>query len=254
MSGYCNSGGGGSPNVAPNITGISPSSIPVGNTTTITISGAGLTGTTAISATGVTFSITTITATEIVAQATVPGSDPGGTVNLTVTANSQKSNPKSITKQLPSKIAYLSLPGAPNGIGPLQTPVNQNVVNLGGEVLLTSQCGVYRNYAFSLLDQNGIGIIATYTLTESFKNYSGPAGTSVPGTQSTPETPNTAISDIQYMGKTYPSCISTGAQEAFDQQFSVTIGGTQINLSTVIHIVKGYIGGTLGVNETITTP
>ena len=65
-------------------------------------------------------------------------------ISRELTAKSQQSNAKSITKQLPFKIAYLSLPVAPNGIGPIQIPVNQNVVLLNGTVQPTNQCGVYR--------------------------------------------------------------------------------------------------------------
>lgn len=172
-------------------------------------------------------------------------------MGVTVTAKGQTSNSQSITKQKPSRLVYFNVSGAPNGIGPLQTPVNGNVVNLAGQVLKSNQCGVYRNYAFDLVDQNGAGISATYSFTESFTNYVGPVGTPSPQTYSI--TPNSLLNDIQYFGKTYPNCLTTNQNEVMDQHFSVTIGGTPINLSTIIHISRGNFSGTLEVNETVTT-
>jgi hypothetical protein len=57
------------------------------------------------------------------------------------------------------------------GTGALRIINNQNVVNCAGAVVATNQCGVYRNYTYILVDQNGSEILTPYTVTEIFSNF-----------------------------------------------------------------------------------
>ena len=235
----------------PTISGITPAQLLVGAATQITIAGTNLSGTTAISAQGVTFQISSATGSSVTATATVSGLDNGGTVGLTVTANGQISNSMNINKQLPTSLVRADAPGAPGGIGPLMTPVNGSVVALSGQVLATGVCGVYRNYAFDLVDQSGAVINAAYALTEHFTDYQGPYGVPSDLTSSIPA--NTWATDTQFIGGSPPpACLANNVNETMNQSFSVTVGLWIFDLTTLINIQRGNFNNALAVNETVT--
>lgn len=237
----------------PLIKTVSPAQILVGNSVAMTITGSGFTGTTGISAQDMTFTgINVVTSTQITVTAALSATAQGGNTSLTVTANQRTSNGAPVKKQVPSSLVrYDYPPGAPGGIGPLQVIVNGNVVDLAFVVLMSNQCGVYRNYAFDLTDQDRASISGTYTFTEHFANYSGPVGT--PATKSFSITPNSFLPDTQFFGHPAPTCLALNEYETFDQMFYVTTGGQQYDLSTTINISRGNFNGTLAVDETITT-
>jgi hypothetical protein len=131
-----------------------------------------------------------------------------------------------------------------------------NVTLADGTVVLSNQCGVFRNIVYSLQDQDSPAqdIDGTYTLVESFSNYSSTYGGTIPTTKNDAMTPGGTLSDIQYIGKTLPSCPGTNANESFDQSLSVHIGSSIYPLTMVNHISRGYFSGTAKDDITITTP
>lgn len=242
--------------VRPRITSITPSRGAINAKTTVTIQGSGFSSSATVNTgSGITASITSRSATSITVELTVASTATGGNHGITVTSNGKTSNSKDFFVQIPSKLLPLNIPVvAPNGIGPLKTPVNENVVDLGGRVVFQNYCGVYRNYAFFLADQEGERIFTTFTLDEVFSDYSSPAG--FPPPPFTPSTigPNDNIGDIQPLGFTYPNCLLPGDTQTFTQQFTITIGTEVYHPTTKIKIERGNFGGTLKVDRTILTP
>jgi hypothetical protein len=124
---------------------------------------------------------------------------------------------------------------------------------LNGQVKGTGQCGVYRNYAYYLLDQAGQRILQAYTVTETFTSYTGPFSPPTGNTSTVP--PGLALTDIQSVTFPSPQCVPAGLIENFDLGFFVTSGARNFPLSTIVHIRRGRnIAGTLLVDATITTP
>jgi hypothetical protein len=226
-----------------------------GSTVSVTITGSGFSATpTVVARGGITADVQSWSSTQIVAQLQVPSSAEGPQ-NIQVQVAGQTSQPKQFTGQLPRKLIRYNYNGAPDGIGPLTVITNGSVVNLAGQVLYTNQCGVYRNYAYTLVDKSGeeIASSAAITFRETFSGYSGPA--SLPPNQSSSQTLNGVEADIQFFGKAASKgCPGSNQNESFTQSFYVILNGTQYNLSTTIAISRGYFSGTAAVNETITVP
>jgi IPT/TIG domain len=241
------------------ITGISPSRGLIGATTIVTINGSGFGSSPTVNAgSGITFSYSSRSATQIIVNFVVASTAPSGNHSVTVTNNSvspaRTSSSVNFYVQVPKKLVRLDYPGAPGGVGPLVVITNGNVVDLSGHTIATGQCGVYRNYAFQLVDQETSPqpISGTYTITAHFTNYQGPGST--PSDNSQQITPGAAIADLQYFGNTAPSCPGSNDNESFDMFNFVNVGTSRYDLTTVIHISKGYFSGTPEVNSTITTP
>ena len=244
------------------ITGISPSRGLIGATTIVTINGFGFgTSPTVNAGSNITFSYSSRSATQIIVNFVVASNAPSGNHSVTVTNNSvspaRTSSSVNFYVQVPKKLVRLDYPGATGGIGPLVVITDGNVVNLGGQILLQHQCGVYRNYAFSLVDQDSPAqtISGTYRITAHFTNYVGPGST--PGDNSQDMTPGAFVADIQFFGKTAPSCPGSDDHESFDISNFVNAGGQngpRYDLTTVIHIAKGNFSGTSKVDSTITVP
>jgi len=179
----------------------------------------------------------------------------GGDQSVRVTVNGQTSGSIGFHVQVPTKLVRIDYPGAPGGIGPLNVITDGNVVSLGGTVLLTHQCGVYRNYAFDIEEANGTSINGTYAWTESFSNYSTTvSGLGPPAPRTFNFSGSGLVSDIQFLGTTAPTCPGSNDNESFDMSFSVTIAGVTFPISTMVHISRGYFTGTPRVDSTITTP
>lgn len=240
------------------VTGISPSRGLIGNTTSVTISGTDLSGATVTAPSGITPTVTSSGGTSLDVDLNVAGTATAGSNTLTV--HSSGSPPQTATinffVQIPKKLIRLDYPNVPNGYGPLQVISNGNVVNVAGTVLLTHQCGMYRNLVYSLRDQDSPDqdIDGTYTLTEMFSNYSSTYGGVVPPTQNLNMTPGGVLNDIQWFGKNAPSCPGSNDHESFSQSHKVTVGGTVYPLSTVNSIQRGNYSGVAHVDVTITTP
>jgi hypothetical protein len=204
---------------------------------------------------GITPTVKSTTATSLVVDLAVAANATAG--NNTLTVHSSGSPPQTATTtffvQVPTKVVrFDSPPAAPGGIGPLQTPTDGDVVSLSGTVLATHQCGVYRNLLYDVVDQSGTSIEGTYTLTETFANFSG-AGTP-PSDRPLSVVPGFLISDTQSLTKNAPACLGPTDNQTFDQKFFATIAGSRFDLTTVIRIERGNFSGTLKVDTTITTP
>jgi len=121
-------------------------------------------------------------------------------------------------------------------------------------VLLTHQCGMYRNLVYSLKDQRAADIDGTYTFVEMFSNYSSTFGGTVPPSQNFNMTPGGLLADIQYIGKTAPSCPGSDDHESSTQSHKVIVGTGSYPLSTVNSIQRGNYSSAARVDVTITTP
>ncbi|MGC2754012.1 MAG: hypothetical protein WCA40_16765 [Candidatus Acidiferrum sp.] len=248
----------------PRIDSISPPQGLIGNTISVTIAGKSF-GTSPIVNTvqGIIANIQTASDTQITVNFVISSTSlVTGNSNVTVTnvAANLRSNGVNFYIQVPTKLIRTDYPGIPNGYGPLVVLTggsNGNVVNAGGQVLKTNQCGMYRNLVYSLQDQRSPAqdIDGTYTLVEMFSNYSTtiPGGT-VPPTQSFNMTPGGLLNDIQFIGTTAPTCPGSDQHEAFTQSHQVTIGTGTFPLTTVNSIQRGTYSGTAHVDVTITTP
>ncbi len=175
----------------------------------------------------------------------------GGNKAISVTASGKTSNSFNFFVQIPSRLVRANVADAPNGIGPLLTPVYSDVRNLAGDLIAQGVCGVYRNYAFHLVDQMGERILQPFTYTETFSSYTGPFGQPTGNTKTVPA--GLTATDAQGFGFTF-RCLGPSDNEAFRQSFFVTIGSTRFNLSTVFEISRGNYSGTLTVNSRVITP
>jgi hypothetical protein len=172
---------------------------------------------------------------------------------VTVSSRGQASNSVNFFVQVPNKLGRFDFPGIPNGYGPLTltASTNNEVRNATGAVLLTNQCGVYRNLVYELKDQDGQAITQPFDFTETFSNYSGVSTT--PG-DLTGHSSQGLVQDTMYFGKTLPNCPGNDDNESFDQRFIIRIGNAQFSLSTVVHISRGRSSGNWFVDVTTTTP
>lgn len=237
---------------------ISPNKGVVSATTEVLITGTSFFADTAslvIEGTGVTasnvnvVSDSTITADIIVASNATPGNH-----LVRVRMNGLNSNGKNFFVQVPSKLVPFNHQLAPNGVGPLQTPVNQNVTFLGGQLAIQNFCGVYRSYLYILADQQGDKIQAAFTFDEIFTNVTTPQTLAAPAYIPVNFPANyVAIEDLMSVGF-QGGCLNTNEFQVFDQQFKITIGGTAYFPSTKLNFRRGNEAGTLKVDRTITTP
>lgn len=240
--------------VAPRIDAIAPGQGVKGTTVGVTITGNGFgsSPTIQVAGGGITASVTSYSATSINANFSIADSATGGDHGVTVNVGGITSNSVNFYVQIPTKVGKLNFPGAPNGVGPLVTLMDGDVVDLAGMVKKTHQCGVYRNLAYELLDQAGESITQAYSITETFSNYMGPDSLPADLTINIPE--NGVIGDTQYFGRTAPSCPGSDDHESFNQKFIAKVGGKNYNLTTVVHISKGRFSGTYKCDVSITTP
>lgn len=184
-------------------------------------------------------------------------SSAGGNQAVSVTAGGLKSNSVNFYVQVPTTQVRDNTYGT-GGLGPLTTITNGNVVDIYGNVLLSGECGVYRNIAYELVDQESPAqpIQGNYTLVEIFSNYS----TTVPGLTQPPNQDNpivyaqTMLGDTQFFGTKAPSCPGSNDHESFNQAFTVQIGSKSYPLSMVNSIQRGNYSGTPTVNVSIVTP
>jgi hypothetical protein len=251
---------GGSVAVKPKINSLSPARGVQGLAYNLTITGKGFKSpaTVSIAGTGITISGTQVgSSTEIITSFTIADTAPGGNHAVTVTAGGQTSASVNFYVQIPSKVVFFDDPQrAPNGIGPLVVLSDGDVKDLDGNVLLTHQCGVYRNLEYQLVDQDNPpkGINDAFTLTESFTDYVGPAGTPGNLSKNISEGNSGVFGDTQYFGKTAPSCLGTDDHETMKQHISAKVGNKTFSISTVVSISRGRFAGTNKVDVSISTP
>lgn len=236
----------------PTIASIEPAHLLVGAATTITITGSEFASPVIVTAADITFSnVRVVDARTITAIANVAASAQGGNTDVKVNANDQDSNPVAVKKQIPAGIVRYSYPPlAPGGITALTTITDGNVTNLAGTVLKTHQCGMFRNYAYDLVDQDGVSIQAVYAFTEYFTDYVGVVDT--PPDQNYQIDASSLLADIQFFGKNAPNCPGPDDHETFNQKFYVKSGNQRFDLTTVINIKRGNYGGIATVDEVIT--
>jgi hypothetical protein len=254
-------GDGGPIDVSPQIGSLEPARGLVGSTTEVLITGkfgSSPNPTVQVAGTGVTASVSRSDSVEIRVNFAVAESATAGNHAVTVKINGQTSNSVNFFVQIPSKLVRFSYPGTTNGYGPLvlTSSTNNDVLDLEGNILLPNQCGVYRNLAYQIVDQEGQPIVQegqsiTVAVTETFSNYSGVS--TLPG-DITRNTSTGLVQDTQYFGKTLPNCLGLNDNETMDQGFKVKIGNTSFPLSTVVHLVRGRFSGIYKIDVTTTTP
>jgi hypothetical protein len=219
--------------------------------------------------------------TLIAATFAIPENAAGGNATVTVTAGGQASNsvnfyvqiPKSLVRQTaycPPSGTCTAPAGAANGYGLLYTPgtppPNGNIVNsFGTEVLATNVCGVYRNLAYSIVDQETpaqvIQGLSKVILTETFSDYTGPgqAPPTLLQTVNLASCPGGSSGCYADVGDTISlqsatTCIPSNYNQNYTQGFSVTIGQTVYNLTTQNRVSIGNVNGTLQDDVTISKP
>ena len=250
----------GGDNVAPTISSISPAQGSIGAATNVTITGTGFaSGATVSAGSNISVSSVSITSsTQITATFTPTNSTAaGGNQAVTVTLSGHPSNSKNFFDQIP-KTQVRDASYGTGGLGALTTITNGNVVDIYGNVLLSGECGVYRNIGYQLVDQESPAqpIQGDYTLVEIFSNYSTTvSGLTQPPNQSNPIVyAQTMLGDTQFFGTRAPSCPGSNDHESFNQAFTVQIGSSSYPLSMVNSIARGNYSGTPTVNVTIITP
>ena len=260
---------GGNDNVTPSVSFSNISGVAVGQTATTTATVSPSSNTTPISlsisggAAIVSPTGTFTTTTSVVVRGLSAGQ---ATLTATVAAGEGGSQQVgqisfNVYQPVPSKLVRESSPCGPaGGIGPLTIVNDGNVVDCSGNVI-PNQCGVYRNYTFEVLDQNGSEFLTPYTITESFSSFSSTIpGDTLPAPRTSSNTnPNDFFdSDLQYVGFTTspsrPMCLASDDHNSFTQTFTVTVNGQSYPLTTTISIQRGRYNGTYEVNSTITTP
>ena len=236
---------------------ISPSRGPVSTTKSVAITGKMFidNASLVIEGSGVTASnVTVVSESLITADLVIAPNAQEGNHLIRVRINNRNSNGKNFYVQYPRKLIPFHHQLAPNGIGPLRTPVHENVTFLEGAVAIQNFCGVYRSYLFILADAEGQKIQTAFTFDEIFSNVTTPQSLAPPAYIPVNFPANyVAIEDLMSVGF-QGGCLNTNEFQVFDQQFKITIGGTAYFPSTKINIRRGNEAGTLKVDRTITTP
>jgi hypothetical protein len=274
------------PTAVPTITSITslggPARGPVGGAVDVVINGSNFPPNPGVNASGISVSIISSNASVIHATFTIPTSQPGGNASVTVTGGAQPSNLVNFYVQVPTGLVRQTYPGnppagAPNGYGPLETPdgtaANGTVVNAGGQVmpLPPNQCGVYRNLAYLIVDQEVpaqvIQGLNNVQILEAFSNFSGTLPAPTPPAPQSLDLVNCPggigssqcgadFTDLVYMGHTN-TCLAVNETQSFTQAFSVTIGtspGAQFPITTTNSVSRGNFNGTLKADVTISKP
>jgi hypothetical protein len=209
-----------------------------------------------IEGSGVTASnVTVVNESLITADLVVAPNATGGNHLVRVRINNLNSNGKNFYVQYPTHIIPFNHQLAPNGVGPLKTPVNEPILSLNGQVMSSPVCGVYRHYLFSVADQANPPqeiLNRPFTVGEIFTNYSG----SFTAPTFTPFEigPGQVIADLIFRGFVGSDCLLTNQNEEFDQQFTIKFGQTTYTPVTVFHISRGNFNGELRVDRTVITP
>ncbi len=237
---------------------ISPSRGVVSATTSVAITGKMFidNASLVIEGSGVTASnVTVVSEILIIADLVVAPNAEGGNHLIRVRINNRNSNGKNFYVQYPSKLIPFHHQLAPNGVGPLNTPVNGDVRFLEGALKFQNFCGVYRSYLYILADQQGEKIQAAFTFDEIFSNVTSPPSLAPPAYTPVNFPANyVAIEDLISVGFVGVGCLDTNEFQVFDQQFKITIGGTPYFPSTKINWRRGREGGVHKVDRTITIP
>lgn len=244
--------------VKPKIDSLSPSRGLIGTTIQVNISGhfaSTATPTVQVAGSGVTATVGSTNSSNIQTSFTIAANATAGNHAVTVKVNNRTSNSVNFFVQIPSKLLpYTDSNLAPNGIGPLRTPVNEDVRTLEGRVVFQNFCGVYRSYLFFLADQEGQRIQTAFTFDEIFSNVISPSGLAdVTYTAVDFPANYVAIEDLQSLGFV-GGCPNNNEFQTFTQKFKITINGTPFFPTTTINIKRGNEGGVLKVDRTITTP
>ena len=253
------------------ISSILPAQGMVGFQQPITIAGSNLgTAPPKITAPGITVSNVSTPSgnngTGVTATFSIPIAATGGSVTVTLTPTTGNSTAATTTFliQVPTTLVRNSYPGGliPNGYGPLNTPVNQNIVDGANEVLASSVCGVYRNLGYSVVDQQNPGQIIQgptgVDIKETFSGFTG-AGTAPGPLTKTIDLVNTPsknqsaadLLDTMALYHQYPTCLAASENQSFTQAFSLTYGGKTFPLGLTNGISMGNFGGTLKDDVTI---
>ena len=199
----------------------------------------------------------------ITADVQVAPDAPGGKVSIFVKNGTRVSNANKdafFFVQIPTAIRGAKLQNDdPNlatdssGAAPLQTPTDGPVITLSGAFLTPDvhRCGVYRNYAFQLVDQDSPpqAINALYQLTEHLSGWT-PACTQAnadqcPSQVQTDSNEAGIFADLH--GRTHSAgvCLALNENVSVQQSFTVTTKNNSYNLKTTCAISFGNFAGTL---------
>jgi hypothetical protein len=254
----------------PSISSLDPSRGLIGQTIRVTVVGTGFVAPAGVNVDGgvdkgVNATVISIGPRSIVADFAVKADALAGNHPVTVTANGPTSNSVNFFVQTPKSLVrqdYQPAPPArqaPGGVSQLYVITDGDIVHLDGTVDPGQQhrCGAYRNYLYQLMDQGGQPIKQVIIVDEKFPSsgYSGPPG--LKRTDGPAETNNVGwLEDLNALTTPAGSCLTADPNSTMTQNFSVTIGTTTYNLTTVVKITLKYdpTTNTYTVDNAITTP
>jgi hypothetical protein len=235
---YCSSsltqgGGGCTPYVGPNITGISPSLGPIGGTTVVTISGSGFgrsQGTSTVSAgSGITVPWVSWTDTSIVADFQVANNVAGGNRSVSVTTTAGTSNVVSFYVQIPS-VAQVSSSATTS----VDCTLNGNT---------TKECLTELRYQVMDQELAPKAIAFAYMIIEEYIHLSSDGcktGGPSPGSWQTDGTGSMPANNPDGIGTCSSLCNGgTACTEAWYQKFTVYQGNTTYPVTIVNGLSTG---------------
>ncbi|MFN2455318.1 MAG: hypothetical protein ABR577_13975 [Pyrinomonadaceae bacterium] len=234
--------------IGPRISFISPDRRLVGTSAGGAIYGRGFTPSTTVQVTGYGVGVAGVTFnsnSELSVSFQITPDATAGNHAVTVTTAGLVSNSVNFFVQVPRSL-QLAITGG------LMTPVNEDVRDLGGHLVATNQCGVYRNYGYYLLDQQGQRIFDPFTIMEEFGGYNGPFPP--PTARLGNIAAGSIVPDLQNVTFRYPRCLIAGEFESFLIGYNVLIGQTIYSLSTIVGVQRGNDNGILKVDAEIVTP
>lgn len=253
-------------NVTPVIEGFTPGRGPISNSIPVTVDGVGFGSNPSlqVAGSGVTVSVSSRSDTEIQATFAIGSSATPGNHGVTVTNTSvvpnQVSGSQNWFVQIPGRLARSTV-NDPPGYGPLQIldPAAGTsygpVLDINGQVLLSNQCGTYRNLAYAVYDQDSPEqlIYGGYTLNEAFTPKTGCCSQPTAHPAVVPLNYVYAGDNI-YIGHNAPTCLGSNDNQSFSQSFSVKMGSTSYPVTLTNSITRGRFSGNYEVNVTITAP
>ncbi|MGH9967654.1 MAG: IPT/TIG domain-containing protein [Pyrinomonadaceae bacterium] len=214
--------------VKPKITSITPDRGVAGAQTGVTIAGRGFGSnpSVTIGGSGVTYSGSGGSATQLSGNLSVAGNATAGNHTVQVSHKGQSSNSVNFFVQVPTSLRRDRLDDLVD-----IDPGPGDIMDGFGQLIASNRCGAYRNVVYTLVDQAGQPIIADLPITEALSNYQGPPELQ-PGAKPPRLTRDGVIGDTQALSGQSPTCPPPFSL-SFTQRFSVTVGQTTFSLTTV---------------------
>ncbi|HET9183307.1 MAG TPA: Ig-like domain-containing protein [Candidatus Angelobacter sp.] len=199
----------------------------------------------------------------ITADVQVAANAKGGPVPILVQSGTRTSAPNSkfvFFVQIPKHLQGVAIADAngnqltdSRGYGTLQIVNNGNITTLPGTVLATNSCGVYRNYAFQIMDQDSPPqpIRSVISVTELLTPSCTSPGCSSQNIQSNSDG---IIPDIHALFHDSPQCLGPDEHKTLNQSFIFTVGDQSFTGNTLFQVQNGNYNGVPTEEVTTITP